>query len=234
MRSVTEQAALDEFLSTAELAGTDFTAEKMNNVKIIHTDQKNPYLLSAAEERAAVGKQKEHRGRLTVPRRPKWDSTTTPEELDRMERDALLSWRRGLAELQESNDLLLTPFERNVEVWRQLWRVIERSDLVVQIVDARNPLLFRSEDLEKYVKEVDPKKNNLLLVNKADMMTLEQRQLWAEYFDKVEINFKFSSAERARERNEARALAERSDEELDEDSEGESEAEQPEAPEGEM
>ena len=35
MRSVTEQAALDEFLSTAELAGTDFTAEKMNNVKII-------------------------------------------------------------------------------------------------------------------------------------------------------------------------------------------------------
>ena len=54
MRSVTEQAALDEFLSTAELAGTDFTAEKMNNVKIIHTDQKNPYLLSAAEERAAV------------------------------------------------------------------------------------------------------------------------------------------------------------------------------------
>ncbi|GJC93643.1 ribosome biogenesis GTPase [Colletotrichum higginsianum] len=45
MRSVTEQGALDEFLATAELAGTDFTAEKMNNIKIIHTDQKNPYLL---------------------------------------------------------------------------------------------------------------------------------------------------------------------------------------------
>jgi len=49
MRSVTEQGALDEFLSTAELAGTDFTAEKLNNVKIIHKDQINPYLLSAAE-----------------------------------------------------------------------------------------------------------------------------------------------------------------------------------------
>merc|ERR1711939_481346 len=47
MRSVTEQGALDEFLSTAELAGTDFTAEKMSSVKIIHADQKNPYLLSA-------------------------------------------------------------------------------------------------------------------------------------------------------------------------------------------
>ncbi|KAF2423285.1 P-loop containing nucleoside triphosphate hydrolase protein [Tothia fuscella] len=211
MRSVTEQAALDEFLTTAELAGTDFTAEKTNNVKIIHTDQKNPYLLSAGEERATVKKHNENRKRLTVPRRPKWDETTTPQELDTKERESLLEWRRGLAELQESNDLLLTPFERNLEVWRQLWRVIERSDLIVQIVDARNPLLFRCDDLEKYVKEVDTKKNNLLLVNKADMMTLEQRKLWADYFVEVGVNFRFFSAELAKEINEARNLAEHGD-----------------------
>lgn len=211
MRSVTEQAALDEFLSTAELAGTDFTAEKTNNVKIIHTDQKNPYLLSAADERAAVGKQKAHRDRLTIPRRPKWDDTTTPEELDRMERESLLQWRRGLAELAENNDLLMTPFERNLEVWRQLWRVIERSDLVVQIVDARNPLLFRSEDLEVYVKHVDPKKENLLLVNKSDMMTLEQRTAWADYFEEAGIAYKFFSASLAKEINEARHLEDESE-----------------------
>jgi len=215
MRSVTEQAALDEFLSTAELAGTDFTAEKMNNVKIIHQDQKNPYLLSAAEERATVRKQNKNRIRLTVPRRPAWDESTTPQELDAAERASLLDWRRGLAELQESNDLLMTPFERNLEVWRQLWRVIERSDLIVQIVDARNPLLFRCEDLEKYVKEVDKKKNNLLLVNKADMMTLEQRQLWADYFVEHDINFRFFSAELAKEMNEAKGAQEDGDESFD-------------------
>ncbi|KAI5303708.1 hypothetical protein KEM55_000402, partial [Ascosphaera atra] len=203
MRSVTEQAALDEFLSTAELAGTDFTAEKMNNVKIIHTDQKNPYLLSAAEERSTLQKQKRNRNRLTVPRRPKWDHTTTRQQLDLMERQGLLEWRRGIAEMQENQDLLMTPFERNLEVWRQLWRVIERSDLVVQIVDARNPLLFRCEDLEKYVKEVDPKKRNLLLVNKADMMTEYQRQVWADYFEENGIAYSFFSAQLAKERNEA-------------------------------
>ena len=203
MRSVTEQGALDDFLSTAELAGTDFTAEKLNNVKIIHTDQRNPYLLSAAEERSAIRKQIANKNRLTVPRRPPWDETTTPQALDQKERASLLDWRRGLAELQENDDLLMTPFERNLEVWRQLWRVIERSDLVVQIVDARNPLLFRSEDLEKYVKEVDPKKNNLLLVNKADMMTLPQREAWANYFQGAEINYKFFSASLAKEMNEA-------------------------------
>jgi large subunit GTPase 1 len=220
MRSVTEQGALDDFLSTAELAGTDFTAEKMNNVKIIHKDQKNPYLLSAAEERNMVRKHKENKNRLTVPRRPKWDAETTPQELDQQERASLLQWRRGLAELQENNDLLMTPFERNLEVWRQLWRVIERSDLVVQIVDARNPLMFRSEDLEDYVKEVDSKKNNLLLVNKADMMTLEQRKIWADYFTEAGINYKFFSAELAKEMNEARGLAERSDESDDSDDSG--------------
>jgi large subunit GTPase 1 len=222
MRSVTEQAALDEFLTTAELAGTDFTAEKTNNVKIIHTDQKNPYLLSATEERATVKKHNKNRSRLTVPRRPAWDENTTPQELDTKERESLLDWRRGLAELQESNDLLMTPFERNLEVWRQLWRVIERSDLIVQIVDARNPLLFRCDDLEKYVKEVDKKKNNLVLVNKADMMTLEQRQMWADYFVQHNINFRFFSAELAKEMNEARVLH---DEESEENQSSEDESE---------
>ena len=203
MRSVTEQGALDEFLSTAELAGTDFTAEKTNNFKVIHSDQRNPYLLSAADERTMARKHQKNRGRLTVPRRPKWDEKTTAYQLDTREKESLLEWRRGLAELQENDDLLMTPFERNLEVWRQLWRVIERSDLIVQIVDARNPLLFRCEDLENYVKEVDPKKRNLLLVNKADMMTDEQRTMWADYFEKTKINYRFFSAYLAREQNEA-------------------------------
>ena len=49
------------------------------------------------------------------------------------------------------------------------------SDIVVQIVDARNPLLFRCEDLETYTKEVSEDKLNLLLINKADHLTEEQR-----------------------------------------------------------
>jgi large subunit GTPase 1 len=199
MRSVTEQDALNEFLSTAELAGTDFTAEKLNNVKIIHADQRNPYLLSATEERGVRKKHAQNRSRLTVPRRPKWDESTTPVQLDELERASLLEWRRGLAELQENDDLLMTPFERNIEVWRQLWRVIERSDLVVQIVDARNPLLFRCADLETYVTDVDPQKRNLLLVNKADMMTESQRQAWADSFEELGINFRFFSAHLAKE-----------------------------------
>jgi len=86
--------------------------------------------MTEAERRAVV-----------VPRRPKWTSEMSAEELDTLEKEAFLNWRRGMAHLQNKQDI--TPFERNIEVWRQLWRVLERSDVIVQIVDARNPLLYR-------------------------------------------------------------------------------------------
>lgn len=80
----------------------------------------------------------------------------------------------------------MTPFERNLQLWRQLWRVIERSHLIVQIVDARNPLGFRCIDLENYVHEIGSEEMDaavpgkgqrrcLLLINKADLLTIEQR-----------------------------------------------------------
>jgi large subunit GTPase 1 len=222
MRSVTEQGALDEFLATAELAGTDFTAERTSNVKIIHTDVKNPYLLSSVEEKATLKKHDDNKSRLTVPRRPHWDASTTPNQLDMLERDAFLKWRRGLAQLQENQDLLMTPFERNIEVWRQLWRVIERSDLVVQIVDARNPLMFRSADLEAYVKDVDPRKENLLLINKADMMTYSQRMAWAEHLKRAKIAYKFFSASLANDINESRQFDDSEEEGSDEEAAGQS------------
>lgn len=70
-------------------------------------------------------------------------------------------------------------------MWRQLWRVLERAHLVVQIVDARNPLRFRCEDLERYVSDVEGAegeqggkrglRRSLLLINKADLLTARQR-----------------------------------------------------------
>lgn len=36
----------------------------------------------------------------------------------------------NLYRLEENEKLVLTPFEKNLDIWRQLWRVVERSDLV--------------------------------------------------------------------------------------------------------
>lgn len=36
----------------------------------------------------------------------------------------------------------LSYFELNLETWRQLWRVLEISDIILVIVDARYPVRF--------------------------------------------------------------------------------------------
>ena len=219
LRSVTHEGDLEEFLNTASLADADFTAERRSGVTVITAPNRertrhNPYLLTGQEEQEVLKKHVQNKERLRVPRRPEWTSATTRAQLERAEKDGFLEWRRGLAELQEGVGLVLTPFERNLEVWRQLWRVIERSHLVVQIVDARNPLRFRCEDLEKYVaslgigstngieyldeesKQKGPR-SNLLLINKADLLDDQQRRYWADYFDAQGIQYAFFSATNA-------------------------------------
>ncbi|KAM5335130.1 large subunit GTPase 1 homolog isoform 1-T1 [Glossophaga mutica] len=192
LQSVTEQSSLDDFLATAELAGTEFVAEKLN-IKFVLPEAKTG-LLSSEESWRIKKLQEENKQFLCIPRRPKWDKNTSPEELKQAEKDNFLEWRRQLVRLEEEQKLILTPFERNLDFWRQLWRVIERSDIVVQIVDARNPLLFRCEDLECYVKEIDDSKENVILINKADLLTSEQRNAWAAYFEKENVKVIFWSA----------------------------------------
>ncbi|KAF7306758.1 Kinase-like protein [Mycena indigotica] len=123
-------------------------------------------------------------------------------ELDKQEKAAFLEWRRGLASLQDEDKFLLTPFERNIEVWRQLWRVLERSHLVVQIVDARNPLRFRCEDLEAYVNDVEGPEGEH--GTGEDLLTAAQRCQWADYFDQQGVKYAFFSAANAAALQEAR------------------------------
>ena len=198
LRSVTQCDDLEDLMANAMLAGTDFSS-KRGEVVLVGSEANVRLERVRAPEGLTV----------PVPRRPAWRAGQAAEELDQNERAAFLEWRRSMAELEEHKGYLLTPFERNLEVWRQLWRVLERAQLVVQIVDARNPLLFRSEDLERYVAEIDPSKRCVLLVNKADLLSHAQRAAWARYFSAHSIEFVFWSAAAAQEAIEEEARRER-------------------------
>lgn len=47
---------------------------------------------------------------------------------------------------------------------------------------------------ECYVKEIDTAKENVILINKADLLTAEQRLAWASYFEKEGVKVIFWSA----------------------------------------
>jgi hypothetical protein len=90
----------------------------------------------------------------------------------------VMLFSRGVANSHERKRYLSSPLHRMRRTWKcgsnctftslllcgemktfnarvlRRWRVIERSDLIVEILDARNPLLFRCKDLESYVQKV--------------------------------------------------------------------------------
>ena len=138
-----------------------------------------------------------------IPRRPSW-ATLNSYELDLAERNVFMEWRKNLSTIEQqlgrnqfhSNEL--TPYEKNLSVWRQLWRVVDRSNIICQIVDARNPLLYYCHDIELYCDELfghtDNKKLCVLIINKSDYLTDTARQYWKSYFTQNNIKCIFWSA----------------------------------------
>ncbi|WZN59239.1 ribosome-binding GTPase [Chloropicon roscoffensis] len=190
MQSIVDMNDLDELMNIAALAQRDFTAERYEPV-VIQMGATQAKTLSQEEKRKL---EEEHSHRLTVPRRPAWTKDMTVSELEAQERNSFLEWRRTIAVAEEETGLTVTPFEKNIEVWRQLWRVLERSHVVAQVVDARNPLFYYCEDLESYASGMSPPRQTVLILNKADLLPLEHRKEWAAYFRTRGIRHCFFSA----------------------------------------
>ncbi|KAL1828076.1 hypothetical protein ACET3Z_006488 [Daucus carota] len=196
LESVTEVTDIEAVIEQADEAELLYSNDKASlNPKIDMDSTSSTIEMTPEQKREQQEREQElHASSLRVPRRPPWTLETTIEELDTNERQAFLIWRRDLARLEENENLVLTPFEKNLDIWRQLWRVLERSDLMVMVVDARDPLFYRCPDLEAYAKEIDEDKKTLLLINKADLLPFSIRDKWAKYFRLHGILFVFWSA----------------------------------------
>ena len=132
---------------------------------------------------------------LSIPKKPKYKKGMKKEDYIKLEKESFLAWRKALAEEEMKNiNKAITPYEKNLEVWKQLWLTVEKGQILFQIVDGRNPLYYRCPDLEKYIKEIDNNKEIILIINKADLMNEKLRQNWSEYFKENNIKYIFFSA----------------------------------------
>lgn len=55
-------------------------------------------------------------------------------------------------------------------IWNELYKVIDSSDVVIHVLDARNPLGTRCESVEKYIKEECSHKHLIYVLNKCDLV----------------------------------------------------------------
>eukprot|EP01023_Acetabularia_acetabulum_P068243 TRINITY_DN9626_c0_g1_i2.p1 TRINITY_DN9626_c0_g1~~TRINITY_DN9626_c0_g1_i2.p1 ORF type:complete len:520 (-),score=109.44 TRINITY_DN9626_c0_g1_i2:269-1615(-) len=66
--------------------------------------------------------------------------------------------------------------------YREFKKVVELSDVIIQVLDARDPVSCRCLDVERYVRSVNPNKKVFLLLNKIDLIPSEVCEAWLKYF----------------------------------------------------
>ncbi|KAF5801574.1 putative GTP-binding protein, orthogonal bundle domain superfamily [Helianthus annuus] len=81
--------------------------------------------------------------------------------------------------------------------YKELAKVIEASDVILEVLDARDPLGTRSADMEKVVMRAGPDKHLVLLLNKIDLVPREAAEKWLTYLreELPAVAFKCSTQE---------------------------------------
>ncbi|KAF7684567.1 Large subunit GTPase 1 [Astathelohania contejeani] len=116
--------------------------------------------------------------KYSFPPRCKYQENQTKNEYKQAETDSFAYWKQQQPKI---------PFEKNIEIWRQFWITCERSDLILQIVDARSPLFYFNSDILK----VYPNKKHVILINKCDL--INNFSVWEEYFKNIDVDVIFHS-----------------------------------------
>ncbi|KAF9074834.1 P-loop containing nucleoside triphosphate hydrolase protein [Rhodocollybia butyracea] len=134
---------------------------------------------------------------LTCPRRPKWRYDMSKKDVERNEEglhkkwleqtDTILEkWRLEVVEPEDDIDQesaeaysIRSPssFERNLEVWRQLWRVTEISQIILVLIDSRCPLLHYPPSLASFLSN----RKVILVLTKTDITGPLRSNAWVDY-----------------------------------------------------
>ncbi|KAK8237793.1 NUC091 domain-containing protein [Phyllosticta capitalensis] len=112
--------------------------------------------------------------------------------LDRLEQKALLSGKLGAGAEDDGFDMgnAATAKEaifskgQSKRIWNELYKVIDSSDVIIHVLDARDPLGTRCRSVEKYMKEEAPHKHLIFVLNKCDLVPTKIAAAWVRYLSK--------------------------------------------------
>lgn len=97
--------------------------------------------------------------------------------IDRLEQAQLLSGTSGDPEAEIDLDGVLTTAKESIfskgqskRIWNELYKVIDSSDVILHVLDARDPLGTKCTSVEKYLREEAPHKHLVYVLNKVDLV----------------------------------------------------------------
>ena len=68
------------------------------------------------------------------------------------------------------------------EAWRRVRNVLEMSDLVLEVIDSRDPVETRNRRVEELLSKLG--KPLIIVINKADLVPIDVLKEWKEYLEK--------------------------------------------------
>lgn len=69
-------------------------------------------------------------------------------------------------------------------IWGELYKVIDASDVIIQVLDARDPMGTRSNHIEKYMKSEKNYKHLIFVLNKCDLVPTWVTVRWVKVLSK--------------------------------------------------
>jgi nuclear GTP-binding protein len=69
-------------------------------------------------------------------------------------------------------------------IWSELYKVIDASDVIIQVLDARDPMGTRSPPIEKYIKKEKSYKHLIFVLNKCDLVPTWVTSRWVKILSK--------------------------------------------------
>ncbi|KAI0011919.1 nucleolar GTP-binding protein [Xylariaceae sp. FL0662B] len=115
------------------------------------------------------------------------------EYKDRLEQAKLLSGNSGVdldapSDTQPAGEDALTMAIEPIfnkgqskRIWNELYKVLDASDVVIHVLDARDPLGTRCRSVEKYLREEAPHKHLIFVLNKTDLVPTSAAAAWVRY-----------------------------------------------------
>ncbi|ODM94898.1 Nucleolar GTP-binding protein 2 [Orchesella cincta] len=102
--------------------------------------------------------------------------------------------------VREAPDMWTGPREwvmaagQSKRIWNELYKVIDSSDVIIQVLDARDPMGTRSPPIEKFLNKDKSYKHLIFVLNKVDLVPTWVTQRWIQILSKEHPTLAFHAS----------------------------------------